>query len=134
MQPVPKHPLVRFIRYSTVGVGTFALDLGLLFLFTDYLGIHYLLSAGLAFVVAVTLNYILSRRHVFSETERPLASGYAYFVGIAFLALVAIIMLMYLAVDILHLNYLVSRIFIAGMVGIGTYLMNLYFNFRVAGD
>jgi putative flippase GtrA len=133
MEITQKNPLIRFARYSTVGVATFTLDLGLLFLLTDYLGVHYLFSAGLAFAVAVSINYLLSRRHVFSQTTRPFASGFVYFVGIALIALAAIVALMYIAVDILQFHYLISRIFIAGVVGVGTYLMNLYLNFRVAG-
>jgi putative flippase GtrA len=125
--------LSRFIHYGTVGVTTFALDLAMLFLLTDGVGIHYLLSACIAFVLAVSINYCLSRRHVFSQTSRPFASGYAYFFGIALVGLGAIVGLMYVAVDVLGFHYLASRIAVAGAVGIWTYFMNLYLNFRVAG-
>jgi hypothetical protein len=37
------------------------------------------------------------------------------------------------AVDLLGLHYLVSRILIAGVVGVWNYLLNLYVNFKVAG-
>lgn len=133
MESSPKHPLIRFSRYSVIGVATFALDLLLLFILIDYLQMHYLLSVALAFAIAVSINYLLSRYHVFLQTERPLIAGYVYFFGIALIALMAVVSLMYIAVELLELQYLMSRIFIAGLVGIGTYLMNLYLNFRVAG-
>jgi putative flippase GtrA len=41
--------------------------------------------------------------------------------------------LMYVFVDMLGFDYIFSRVIIAGVVGMWNYLMNLYFNFRVAG-
>lgn len=41
--------------------------------------------------------------------------------------------LMYVFVDVMQFNYIVSRVGVAAVVGIWNYLMNLYFNFRVAG-
>ncbi|MEK7509416.1 MAG: GtrA family protein [Patescibacteria group bacterium] len=123
----------RFFQYTSIGISTFALDLALLFLFTDYLGIYYVLSAGIAFVVAVSFNYALSRRFVFTGTLRSVHGGYVIFLLIAGVGLVLVMGLMYVCVDVLGFNYILSRIFIAGVVGFWTYFMNLYMNFRVAG-
>ncbi len=127
------HGMQRFFKYSAVGVSTFALDLALLFFFTDVLGVYYVLSAGISFAIAVSLNYWLSREHVFPETERALKSGYALFFLIAGAGLLTVMGLMYLAVDVLGFGYVVSRIVIAGFVGLWTYGMNLYINFKVVG-
>ena len=128
-----KKSLARFLRYSSIGVSTFAIDLLLLFIFTDILSIHYIISAGLAFLLAVSMNYSLSRRFVFVGSERSLRSGYILFMIITGVGLVFVMTLMYIFVDIFNYNYLVSRVVIAGIVGMWNYLMNLYFNFRVAG-
>lgn len=69
-QHVDKRGALRFFRYSTVGVGTFVLDLMLLFLLIDKMGFHPVPSSGLAFFVAVSLNYVISRRLVFVKTVR----------------------------------------------------------------
>lgn len=123
----------RFLKYSSVGVSTFVLDLALLFFFTDVLGVYYVLSAGIAFSIAISINYVLSRTHVFSETTRALESGYVLFFLIAGAGLIAVLGLMYLAVDVLGFGYIISRIVIAGFVGFWTYGMNVYVNFNVAG-
>lgn len=128
------NPLVRFFKYSSVGVSTFALDLAMLYLLTDFLGVHYLASAAIAFICAVTLNYSISRQYVFIGTKRDLRSGYVFFLIIAGIGLCAVIGLMYLSVDVFGMNYVISRVLIAGFVGIWTYLMNLYVNFRVVGE
>jgi putative flippase GtrA len=123
----------RFLRYSLIGGTTFLLDLCLLFVFTDIFHIYYVASAGLGFVVAVSLNYLFSRRYVFKGTLRSVHAGYGIFLLIAGVGLVAITGLMALFVGVFGWNYLFSRIIIAGIVGFWNYLMNLYVNFKVVG-
>lgn len=125
--------ITRFLRYSLIGGSTFALDLFLLFVLTDIFHIHYIISAGVGFVVAVSLNYFFSRRYVFKGTLRSVHAGYGIFLLIAAAGLMAITGLMWLFVGVFGWNYLISRIIIAGIVGFWNYLMNLYVNFKVAG-
>lgn len=112
---------------------TFLFDLALLFLFIDVLHIYYLLAAGTAFIIATSINYIISRHHIFPGSARPAHHAYLFFLLIGGVGLLLITTLMYLCVDILQLHYLVSRVLIAGVVGWWNYLMNLYVNFKVAG-
>lgn len=125
--------IARFLKYFAVGLSTFLLDLLLLYVLTDLFFINYILSAGGAFLVAVSINYTLSRRFVFAQTTRPLSAGYYWFISIAGIGLVAVMSLMFLFVSIFNWHYLISRIFIAGIVGMWNYLMNLFFTFNVAG-
>lgn len=123
----------RFIKYAGVGVSTFLFDLLLLFILIDFFHVHHVVAAGLAFLIAVSCNFLISRRLVFKGTERAAGKSYAAFILIAGCGLVFVSGLMYVAVDIIGLHYLVSRILIAGVVGMWNYLMNLYLNFKVAG-
>src|SRR5262245_47071048 len=125
--------LLRLSRYSVVGVSTFLFDLLLLYVLTDFLLWNYLVSAATAFTIAVTVNYVLSRHYVFKGTLRSVGSGYAAFLAIAGAGLATITVLMALFVEVFHWNYLWSRVFIAAIVGMWNYLMNLYVNFKVAG-
>ena len=40
------NPLIQFVRYFFVGGFAFIIDFGLLYILTEYAGLHYLLSAG----------------------------------------------------------------------------------------
>jgi len=130
---VRKHPLIRFAKSTTVGVSTFLFDLALLYILTDFLGVQYVVAAGLGFLIAVTLNYFISRRFVFTGTERSVHHGYVFFLMIVGTGLAAISGFMYVFVGVLGFPLLPSRIAIAGLVGVFNYLMNLYLNFKVAG-
>lgn len=127
------HALNRFFKYSVVGVSTFALDLFLLFLLIDIFHWNYLVATGGAFIVAISLNYLISRNVVFKYSVRSLSAGYISFLLISGIGLLLVVAGMYVFVEMMALNYIVSRIFIAGFVGIWNYSMNLYVNFKVAG-
>ncbi len=123
----------RFMKYAGVGFGTFCFDLAILALSVEVFGLSLYVATPLCFVIAVSLNYLISRAHVFRGTARNLHTGYGYFIlaagagalmstsGVAFLVLT------------FSLHYLVARTAVAGCVGILTYLINLHFNFKVVG-
>ena len=125
--------MIRFLKYSSVGVSTFLFDLFLLYFFIDFLKIYYVYATATAFGIAVSINYVLSRRFVFHGTLRSAHAGYVIFILIALVGLGSVTGLMVFFVEVLHMNYFPSRIIIAGMVGMWNYLMNLYVNFKVAG-
>jgi len=125
--------LTRFLKYTSVGVSTFLFDLFLLYLLTDYFKIHYALATPLAFGIAVSINYFISRRFVFKGTLRSIHAGYGVFLAIAGTGMAAVTGLMVVFVEVFHMEYLPARVIIAGLVGLWNYFMNLYVNFKVAG-
>jgi putative flippase GtrA len=125
--------LIRFLRYTVVGGSTFAFDLALLYVLTEFGGIPYTLSTPLAFLIAVSINYFISRKLVFAKTERTVPYGYAYFIGAALLGALLITGAVSLMTTILGMSYLLARVLVACIVGVGNYLFNLYVNFNVAG-
>lgn len=133
MRAFRSRALRRFLKYALVGGSTFAFDLALIWLMTEFLGIAYWLSTALGFIIAVSLNYFVSRRFVFKGTARKMHHGYIFFIlfacgGAAFIAGAVTLL-----VTLFGLHYLVARVAIACIVGFGNYLFNLHFNFRVAG-
>lgn len=58
---------LQFFRYTFVGGFAFIVDFGLLILLTEYFHIYYLLSAGIAFVFGLVVNYYLSINWVFDK-------------------------------------------------------------------
>lgn len=128
-----RRSITRFLKYMSVGVSTLSFDLLLLVVLTEFLHVPYYLATPSAFLVAVTINYVVSRKHVFAGTERGLRTGYAYFIVFALIGSAVTTLGVTLLVTYAHLYYLVARVVVAGFVGIGTYLSNLFFNFKVAG-
>lgn len=124
---------IRFLRYAIVGVGTLALDLCMLYIAVSVFGIPYYLATPSTFLIAVSCNYAISRSFVFKGTERSWHIGYAYFALVAIVGASVTTGLVALLVTTFGLFYLAARVVVAGIIGIGNYLFNLYFNFDVAG-
>jgi putative flippase GtrA len=123
----------RFFRYTAVGVSTFLFDLSLLWVQVEKFHVYYLHAAVSSFLIAVSVNYFLSRRWVFKGSARRLAAGYLYFFKTAVAGAFTTGFLMWLFSTATNGNYLPIRIIIAAIIGIGNYLIHLYLNFRVAG-
>lgn len=58
---------LQLFRYTFVGGFAFLIDFGLLILLTEYFQVYYLLSAGIAFVFGLIVNYYLSVNWVFNN-------------------------------------------------------------------
>jgi putative flippase GtrA len=125
--------LQRFFKYALVGGSTFAFDLLLLTIFTGSLHWDPVWSAGIAFLIAVSINYLISRKFVFKGTLRSVHAGYGGFLLIGGCGLAIVTGGMYLLVNVLEWNFVISRVLIAFVTGTWNYLLNLYVNFRVAG-
>lgn len=133
--PIPVLPpaLRRAGMYLAVGISTFFIDFLILYTMTTWGEVHYPIAAGVGFLIGISLNYILSQRYVFRYSARKFPQGYAYMVLAAAVGMLATTGLTVLLVEMAGIYYLTARVMVAGLVGIGNYLFNLYLNFKVAG-
>ena len=109
--------LLQLFRYTVVGGLAFLVDFGTLFFLTEFLNIHYLVSAGISFVFGLTINYILSVQWVFSC--RIMESRLLEFFLFALIGLVGLgltELFLWILTDILFIYYLLSKILTAVLV------------------
>ncbi|MEI6563070.1 MAG: GtrA family protein [bacterium] len=123
----------RVLKFGVVGVLTFALDLILLYVCIDWLEWNYIIATGIAFTMAVSVNYYGDRRWVFKGTLRSIRAGYVIFMVIGCVGAAIAMVGMSVLVGVFHIHYFASRIAIASLVGLWNYFMNLYVNFQVTG-
>lgn len=57
-----------------------------------------------------------------------------YFIAIALVGMVLVTGAMYVMVELLGIYYLLARVVVACVTGVWNYLLNLFFNFKVAGQ
>jgi putative flippase GtrA len=101
--------MVKFIKYAIVGGSTLALDLGLLYIFVEFLKIHYIISATLSLGTATLTNYYLNKAWSFSSSAKLLGSLSKYLVLFAFNYAVTML-LMYVFVEFFGFHYLTIKI------------------------
>lgn len=107
----------QLFRYTIVGGFAFIIDSGCLFLFTEYFHIHYLLSAGISFILGLIVNYSLSISWVFGS--RNIHNGYIEFLIFLIIGVVGLglnELFIWIFTEKLLLYYLISKILTAIIV------------------
>lgn len=113
-----------FARFIVSGVLATTLDIGLLYAGTEFLGMHYLVAASLALVIAYTLSFFLQKRWTFrkEDNDRLLrqALGYAGFV-LCSIALNAL--LLWFFVHELFLWYIAAQLVVSVFIALVSYVV-----------
>jgi len=103
--------LLQLFRYTFVGGLAFLVDFGTLYFLTEFFHIHYLVSAGIAFIFGLTVNYFLSILWVFSSRtmENRLLEFFLFaLIGLVGLGLTELFL--WILTDIFLIYYLLSKI------------------------
>lgn len=103
--------LSQLTRYTVVGGLAFSVDFGLLFVLTHFFHIHYLVSAAMAFLFGLSVNYFLSISWVFGK--RSVGNRWVEFlvfalIGVAGLGLNEVFMWVF--TEFARFHYLISKI------------------------
>ena len=128
----PALPLAaRFVAFGLVGGVCLALNTLVLWALTSGLGLHYLLSTALAFLMITPLGFLLNKvltfrtRGEYAPLELP-----RYFAAMA-TSLAANLALMYLLVSVFRVWYLAASLLIALTLLIVNFLTSDRWSFRV---
>ena len=116
----------QFIRFVIAGGGCFLFELAVLYILTEYCGLHYLISAGIAFTLSVIVNYILCVKWVFHAAKQKSIYATAIFFGSSVFGLAINQFAMWLLVDVIGLYYMMAKIVATGIVTIWNYVMKRY--------
>ena len=103
--------LLQLFRYFFVGGAAFVVDYGTLFLLTEYGGVYHLVSAAIAFVLGLIVNYAISIYWVFGG--RSMNNRWAEFAVFAAIGVVGLLLnelIIYCGSDILGLHYMLSKL------------------------
>lgn len=107
----------QLIRYGFVGGVAFIADYAFLYVFTEYVGLPYLLSAAISFIIGLIVNYALSILFVFSS--RVFESKHTEFIIFAIIGVAGLgwnEVIMYLCSSVIGLHYMLAKIISAVIV------------------
>jgi putative flippase GtrA len=109
--------LVEFFRYSVCSAVSLAVDFGLLYVGTEYVGLHYLVSAIVSYSLGAVVNYVLSVLWAFPHSRfRSRAAEFTIFVVIGFAGMGLNEVLLWFLTEAIRFHYLFSRA-IAAVIG-----------------
>ena len=105
-----KNLLKQIFRFGIVGIIAFIIDYTLLYIFTDILGINYLISSGLSFIISVIFNYVASIKYVFNTGHRQGLKDVIIFILLSTIGLGINEIIMFIGVNYLHVHYMIVKI------------------------
>lgn len=128
---LPGRLFKRSIGYTGVGVSTYALDLLLIALMVYVLAVPYTTAVVVGFLIAVSINFLICYHYVYRGTKRNIFLGYAIFICIAGTGAFIVMHSVRFLVEEHEVALLVARTIVAAFVGLGNFLLNTFFNFRL---
>lgn len=124
--------LVQIFRYLFVGGTAFVVDYGLLFAFTEFAHLHYLVASVFSFLVSLLVNYLFCIFWVFHHHSSKSRIGeFLVFALIAGIGLGLNTLIMYCLTDGLHLYYMLSKIVSSFIVAFWNFSARKYFLYKV---
>lgn len=107
-----KELVKQFMKFGVVGIIAFIIDYSLMIILTEVFLVDYLISTVVSFIASVVFNYFASMRYVFSHVEGM--SRRKEFIVFAVLSLIGLLLntaLMWAGVELLHVDYRITKIF-----------------------
>ncbi len=118
------------ISYLIFGVLTTVVNIVVYYVCNTWLGINYLVSNAIAWIASVLFAYITNRKYVFESKNTSMVSELAKFVGARLSTGIMDMILMWLLVDLLHINSMVSKIVVNVLVIVLNYVLSKLFVFK----
>lgn len=119
-----------FGRNTAASVVAFAIDVAILWLLVEFTPVTYLPAATIGFLIAMSVQYVISRLWVFPNSDRGVAKGYVYFLINAGVGLVITLAVFAAFIWWTEVHYLLARLIASAVAGIAVFFLNAVFNFK----
>lgn len=111
-----KNIFSEFIKFCTVGFMGTLINLCFLYFATEFLDIHYILSATFAFFLAASHNYILNKFWTFKESMgHQFFQKYLKFFAISLASLGINLIILYSLTELIGIYYILSQLIAIGI-------------------
>ncbi|GGD94467.1 GtrA family protein [Paenibacillus nasutitermitis] len=137
------HTLLRhsIVKYAVVGLLGTALHFALLAALVEWAGVHPVVGSVLGFTVVLAVSYVLNKKWTFQDTgdvdrQSNRTAEYRQFIRYCMVSgsgLILNTLIMYGAVELVDLPYLLGQVIVTFVVPVQNYLFNRYWTFRRSG-
>ena len=110
-------------KFIIIGVGSTAIDFGVMYLLIEGFSTHYLVASTMAFIIATVFNYYFSILWVFKSKYTNKKDEFLVFTGLSVLGLLLTQVLLYISVSIVGLQVFVSKVGVTGVVTIINFIL-----------
>lgn len=129
LKKIKLHDVQSLFKYGFFGLLSTGINFLLLYILMK-MGVYYIVSNIISYIIAVYLSYYFNKWWVFSsgeEVDKSIVKIKYFFIRIISLFIDSI--LLYLCVDMLRKDIFVSKVLISILIIFVTYLINRYYIF-----
>ena len=119
--------MIQIIKFGIVGVIAAVVDLGVLVVLKELLGVNVLLSSTISFCVSVIVNYILSMAFVFKSKNQGKVKEFIIFVILSIGGLGLNQLILWVGVNFTTVYYLIVKIIAMTIVPIYNFVTRKIF-------
>jgi len=127
---IHKKSLRLFIGFGIIGAIAAVIDLTILYVLTEYVGVWYFYSAIVSFSIAITINYCLNKFFNFKDENKRIFSQFRIFFIITLIGLLLNQSILYLFVTYLRVGYLYAKAVAIFLVMFFNFAMHKKITFR----
>ena len=117
----------QIIKFVVVGGIAFIIDYSILYILTEYMNVHYLISSIISFIVSLIFNYILSIKWVFNANKKQTYKEIIVFIILSSIGLGVNQIIMYIGSDICNIYYMGTKIIATIIVMIWNFCSRKFF-------
>lgn len=121
------------ILYGIIGSCSSGLDFLLYTLFVEVFGWHYILSNCISVLAGITTSFTLNRNYNFKIKDKT-RQRFAIFLTIGLCGMMVSNLILYLCVDILNWNKIVSKLLSIVLVVVFQFILNKYITFKPSNN
>ena len=119
------------LKYIIAGSTAAGVDLVLLFLLTDIIGLWYFYSAIVAYICSFFTSFFLQKFWTFRDNDRGrIKKQLAIYIAVAGISLTLNSFFMFVLVSLLHVWYLMAQVVTKGILAVGSFVFNKTVTFK----
>ncbi len=122
-----KKLLEQILKFGVVGVVAFLIDYSLLYVLTEFMSIHYMISSIISFLVSLIFNYIASIYWVFDVKQKQTFKEIIIFTILSVIGLGINQLVMYLMTDVGNIYYMFSKLVATAVVMVWNFVTRKIF-------
>ena len=128
--PIPIQ-IKRFFKYSISGWSTAIIDILLLTLLTENMGLFYAASAAISFTSANLIHYFVNKNWGFKDSKINHERGISLFLVLAIVNVAAITLSLTFLVERIGLHYLTAKIITSFVFGMLNFIFHYTITFKM---
>lgn len=123
-----KKLIAQVMKFVIVGGLSFVLDFIIYYVLKNFFSVYYIVAGFFSFTLSLIFNYLMSMKFVFkSKDDLKKTHEFMIFVTLSVIGLGINLLCLYLLVDLFHINDLIAKILVAGIVMVFNFITRKIF-------